>query len=163
MKKGVRPDEEQLAQLLMMCLMRMGGFNDTRMQEWASQQRVGSAEDKRKQVALLKSQRRRGKEGHLEKAREIKGQVEQIRQNAKAVQQRLHEKKKQAAGEERANDYLVDLEKKRVLAQKKADHMAVYNKRYASVKAAEKWEQAPVLAKPNLSSLDPSLSGGLMG
>jgi len=131
--------------------------------EWASKQRVGSAEDKRKQVAMLKSQRRRGKEGHLQKARAIKGQVEQVRQNAKVVQERLHEKKKINAGEERANDYLVEQEKLRVLAQKKKDHHAVFNKRYANAAAANKWEKAPVLAKPNLSSLDPYVSGGAMG
>ena len=131
--------------------------------QWASQQRVGSAEDKRRQVAMLKSQRRRGKESHLENAKAVKANVEQIRENAKAVQARLNEKKKENAAGERANDYLVEQEKLRVLAQKKQDHKEVYRKRYASAKAAATWEQTPTLAKPNLSSLDPSVSGGLMG
>lgn len=121
---------------------------------WASKQRIGSAEDKRKQMLALKSQRRRVKEGHLERARSIKGQVGQIRENAKAVQAALHEKKKHNADGERANDYLVEQEKLRVLAQKKKDHAAVYAKRYAAEKAAKKWEATPLLAKGQFSSLE---------
>lgn len=128
--------------------------------KWASEQRVGSAEDKRKQFSALKSMRRRKKEGHLEKAKEIKGKVEEIKQAAREVHKKMLEKKKKNAGEERANDYLVELEKQRVLAQKQKEHDSIYNKRYASTKAAAKWEQAPVLAKPNFGSLDPSISGG---
>ena len=128
--------------------------------QWAAQKRTGSAEDKRKMQAFLKSQRRRGKEGHLDKAREIKGQVTQIKENARQVQERLRQKKANEAGKERANDHLVEQEKLRVLANKKKDHELVYKKRYANAAAAEKWESTPTFAKPNLSSLDPSVSGG---
>ena len=38
-RKGERPDDEQFAMLLMMCLLRMGMFNHRRMQEWAEQER----------------------------------------------------------------------------------------------------------------------------
>ena len=131
--------------------------------DWASKQRAGSAEDKRKQVLRLQSQRRRVKEGHLEKCREIKGKVLNGKEHAKAVKSTLQERKKENAAGERANDYLVELEKLRVLAQKKKEKEGVYKKRYASTKAAAKWEESPALAKPNLSSLDPSVSGGLMG
>ena len=69
-------------------------------------------------------------------------------------------KKAVEAGKERANDHLVELEKLRELANNKKANQEVYRKRYATAKAAEKWETTPVFAKPNLSSLDPSVSGG---
>jgi len=131
--------------------------------EWALRTRAGSAEEKRKQVLTLQEKRKGNREGHLDKARRIKGGVAEGRQKAKEVQKALHEKKKLNAGEERANDYLVEQEKLRVLAQKKKDHEEVYKKRYASTTAAQKFETTSAVAKPNLSSLDPTMSGGLMG
>ena len=128
--------------------------------DWAAQQRSGSVEDIRKQKAKLKSLRRRGKEGFLDKAKEIKGQVTAVKENARQVQERLKSKKAVEAGKERANDHLVELEKLRELANNKKANQEVYRKRYATAKAAEKWETTPVFAKPNLSSLDPSVSGG---
>jgi len=126
--------------------------------KWAAQQRTGSAQDKRKQQAMLKSSRRRNREGHLEKAKAIKGDVNAIKENAKKMAEELKAKKAVNASHERANDHLVEQEKLRVLARNKEEHRKVYEKRFASGKAASQWESTSTLAKPNLSSLDPSLS-----
>eukprot|EP00325_Prymnesiales_sp_UTEX-LB-985_P014612 CAMPEP_0174759666 /NCGR_PEP_ID=MMETSP1094-20130205/108385_1 /TAXON_ID=156173 /ORGANISM="Chrysochromulina brevifilum, Strain UTEX LB 985" /LENGTH=331 /DNA_ID=CAMNT_0015965603 /DNA_START=107 /DNA_END=1102 /DNA_ORIENTATION=- len=126
--------------------------------QWAAQKRTGSAQDKRKQQAMLKSSRRKNKEGHLMKAKAIKGDVNQIRSNAKAVAEQIRQKKSVSAGKERANDYLVEQEKLRVLAEKREEHAKVYEKRFATKRSYGKWENTSILAKPNLSSLDPSLS-----
>ena len=91
-------------------------------QEWAKQVRTGAAEDKRKQVSALKSRKRQNKQGHLDRANAIKQQVKQVKEAAREVQRQLHEKKKKAAGNERANDHLVEQQKLRVLAQKKREH-----------------------------------------
>ena len=39
MVEGARPSDEQFERLLMLCLLRMGMFNEVRMMEWASQHR----------------------------------------------------------------------------------------------------------------------------
>ena len=39
MVEGARPSDEQFERLLMLCLLRMGMFNEARMMEWASQHR----------------------------------------------------------------------------------------------------------------------------
>ena len=131
--------------------------------KWAAEKRTREAEQKRRLQIQLKSQRRRGKESHVGRAKEIKEHVNSIKENARLVNERLRQKKAEHAGKERANDHLVEQEKLRVLANNKKEHQKVFEQRYVNEKVMAKFEQTPTFARPNLSSLDPSVSGGLMG
>ncbi len=59
--------------------------------------------------------------------------------------------KKKAAGKERANDYLVGLEKNRVLANNKKEHHDIYKKKYASADEAARWQQRMAAMAPAAS------------
>jgi len=114
---------------------------------WAAQKREAAAEDRRKQRAELQDARRQKKQGHVEMAKGVKGQVNQMKENARSVQGSLLQQKKAHAAKERDNDYLVQQEKVRVLASKKQQHQTVYQKKYAPTDMAASWVGASTLRR----------------
>jgi hypothetical protein len=114
---------------------------------WAANKRETAAEARRKQRAELQEKRSQGKESFVAMAHSVKGQVNAMKENARAVQNNVLQKKKEHAAKERDNDYLVQQEKIRVLASKKMQHQNVYGKKYAPSAMAESWVGASTLRR----------------
>ena len=114
---------------------------------WAAQKREQAAAARREQRAALVDARKRGKDEFVSMAQGVKGQVNAMKENVKAVHGQVLKQKKDHAAKERDNDYLVQQEKIRVLASKKQQHQNVYHKKYAPVEMAQSWVGATTLRR----------------
>lgn len=115
--------------------------------QWAAEKREKAAEARREEKAKLQEARRGVQESHLNYSKDIKSQVNAVKENVKAVQDEVLKAKQAHASKERDNDYLVQQEKIRVLADKKRAHQNVYQHKYASHTAAASWVGASTLRR----------------
>ena len=115
--------------------------------QWASESRTGGAANLRRQKEELKVAAQEVRQSHVDKALAIKGQVNTMKENAKAVHKQMLDGKAKHAQKERNNDYLVEQEKLRVAASKKKQHQDVYAKKYAKQDLAQSWAGASTLRR----------------
>ena len=123
---------------------------------WAAQKREAAAEKRRREKEDLIAARRAVKDGHMNMAKDVRGQVIAIRENARAVASQVLAKKKEDARKERDNDYLVQQEKMRMLASKKQQHQSVYSKKYAAAEVAQSWAGASTLRRGGPARTSPA-------
>merc|ERR550514_152241 len=99
----------------------------------------GRAMDKANEEAFKREKQEilEANQSHVEKAHAIKGQVNNMKENARAVHKQMLDGKAKHAQKERNNDYLVEQEKLRVAASKKKQHQDVYAKKYAKQEMAQ--------------------------
>lgn len=113
--------------------------------EWASLRRAEQAAAERAAKRELMAERRRLRQQHLNDAGQKKQAARAVVEAAKQVRADILANKQSAAGKERANDYLVQQEKLRRLADNKQEHAEVYAKKYASAEQLKEWEEcAPI-------------------
>lgn len=114
---------------------------------WAAQKREAAAEKRRKDKQDLLDARRAVKEGHMNMAKDVRGHVMAVRENARAISSQILAKKKEEARKERDNDYLVQQEKMRMLANKKQQHQSIYSKKFATAEVAQSYAGASTLRR----------------